>query len=119
MTKAYAKGDGRRLNIMFQQWVIEQLLMNIEEYRDGIFVTVCGKTKWLVPVFTMGLTDWPEGQGWVGIKQGATSSKKNCRMCKHLTANFSVTKWGPLGEPRSHAELVHAHRCNNILYNMF
>ena len=118
MTKAFAasKKLGRKLNLLFQQWVIEQLLMNIEEYRDGIFVNVCGKVKWLIPVFAMGLTDWPEGQGWTGMKQGATSSKRNCRCCTHLTESFGVTRYGSIGATRNHDELVEAYRCVYKIY---
>ena len=111
MTKAFAQTKpGRRLNVLFQQWVIEQLLLNIEEYRDGVLVKVNGETKWLIPVFAMGLTDWPEGQGWAGMKQGATSSNRNCRCCTHLTEDFKVTKFGLYAEKRSFAQLVEAYR---------
>jgi hypothetical protein len=111
MTRAYARSPkGRRLNIIFQQWFIEQLLLNAEEYRDGIILELNGEVKWLIPVYAVGITDWPEGQEWTGIKQGAAKSKSNCRLCNHPTKFFGVTKFGPLGGMRSTARFHVAHR---------
>ena len=110
MTKAYQKSkNGRRLNIIFQQWVIEQMLQNINEYRDGVRLVLNGKSRWLIPVFALGITDWPEGQSWCGIKQGATNSKSNCRVCKTQTEEFRYTERGP-GQYRSAVELFNAYR---------
>ena len=45
------------------QWTLKQVLDNISSYKNGFTVTLFnGEIKWLVPVFAMMKTDWPEGQ---------------------------------------------------------
>ena len=111
MTRAYANTQlGRRLNVMFQQWVIQQLLLNAEDFRHGIKLELFGTIKWLIPVFSLGITDWPEGQGWTGVKQGASVSLRNCRCCRHLTKRFGNTKHGPVGGTRRAVDLFNVYK---------
>ena len=48
----------------------------------------------------MVITDWPEGQAMSLTKAGATSSKRNCRVCEHPTKDFGITADGYLGPKR-------------------
>ena len=55
---------------------------------------VDGKVRWLLPIFCMMQTDWPEGQKATCVRAGATVSKRACRCCYHPTAEFSTTEHG-------------------------
>lgn len=68
---------------------------NIEEYRHG-FRYRCpdGVRRWMVPVLSFGITDWPEGQAMTMTGAGATESKANCRFCLHPTRRMSNTEDG-------------------------
>ena len=77
------------------QWCLKQLLDNISQYRNGFTVTLYnGVVKWLVPVFCMMKTDWPEGQQVANMKRGATGSKRVCRCCTCPTKAFANTPKG-------------------------
>lgn len=75
-----------RLRRKFYHWVIRKLVDNIEEYRNG-FNYRCpdGVTRWMVPVLSYVITDWPEGQAMTLTGGHATESKANCRFCLHPT----------------------------------
>lgn len=94
-----------RVKRMVHQWVLSQVLRNIAEYRDGFLLEVDGKTRWLVPVFCMMLTDWPEGQAAVLVRAHATKSKRNCRVCLHPTVEFADTSGGVVYELRKQQEM--------------
>ena len=70
----------------------------MEEYRDGFYVRLNGggvdERKWLIPVISHVITDWPEGQAMCLVRAGATASVRNCRVCKHLTKDFGDTSGG-------------------------
>ena len=68
---------------------------NIEEFRNG-FNYRCpdGVVRWMVPVISFGITDWPEGQAMTLTGAGATESKRNCRFCLHPTEPMGVTENG-------------------------
>ena len=84
----------------FYHWVVEQLVVNVEEYRNGVSVYVGGKYRWLIPVIAFVITDWPEGQSMSLTKAGAVSSKRNCRVCTKPTKLFDITEDGGLGTHR-------------------
>ena len=68
---------------IFYQWILEQLFDNVAEYKDGFEVKLFnGQIKWLVPVINMIKSDWPEGQRVLNMKEGASTSKNNCRLCR-------------------------------------
>ena len=65
------------------------------KYKNGILLTLFdGKQRWLLPVFSHFLTDWPEGQKVLSVYEGAGVSKCNCRVCMAPTANFGDTHLG-------------------------
>ena len=77
------------------QWTLKQVLDNINSYKNGFTVTLFnGEVKWLVPVFAMMKTDWPEGQQVCNMKRGATVSKRVCRVCLCPTDEFANTEKG-------------------------
>ena len=93
MTKKNAAN--RRLRRHFFHWVVRKLMDNIEEYRNG-FKYRCpdGIVRWMVPVLSFGITDWPEGQAMTMTGAGATESKCNCRFCLHPTNRMAITENG-------------------------
>lgn len=62
---------------------------------------VNGEIKWLVPVIAFVITDWPEGQSMSLTKAGATTSKRNCRLCTKPTLLFNHTDDGGEGVYRT------------------
>ena len=84
-----------RLQRDFDQWCIRQIAEAVDAYRDGFVVELFNAdVKWILPVFSHGITDWPEGQLWSNVKQGATVSRRNCRVCTHPTIEFGDTQQG-------------------------
>lgn len=90
----------RVLRRRFYHWVVSEISRNVEDYRHGFWLHVGGEMRWLVPVIAMVITDWPEGQAMSLTKAGATASLRNCRVCEHLTKEFSITADGLRGERR-------------------
>jgi hypothetical protein len=45
----------------------------------------------LIPFLFLIPSDWPEGQDFAGVYQGACVSKRNCRECEQLTRQFAKT----------------------------
>ena len=85
----------RDLKRKFFHWVVEQLALNIEEYRHGfLFRFSDGVVRWMVPVLSYVITDWPEGQMMSLVGGGARHSRKNCRVCFRPTATMSQTGEG-------------------------
>ena len=82
----------------FYQWVVGQLANNVNEYKDGLLLHVDGIEHWLLPVVSYVVTDWPEGQAMSLTKAGATSSLRNCRVCKKETKFFSTTSDGAVAK---------------------
>ena len=89
MTKKTNKHALLRRN--FYHWVVAQLVANIEEYHNGIYVVINGTGRWVVPVIAYVITDWPEGQCMTLVGGGATKSYCNCRVCLCPTALFIRT----------------------------
>lgn len=100
----YGKGVNdevkKRLNMRLYHWVVSQLMACIERYRHGISVKLPWEVKTLVPVLSCVITDWPEGQKAAGVKEGASSAFRNCRVCMRETATFGVTEHGANQERR-------------------
>ena len=85
----------------YHQWIIRQFMDNIDSYKDGFLVRLYnGEEKWLLPVFCLGKTDWPEGQTFVNMMQGASQCYRNCRVCLTPTVEFSSTERGLIYERR-------------------
>ena len=85
----------------YHQWVIRQYMDNINSYKDGFLVRLFnGTVKWLLPVFCLGKTDWPEGQTFMNMMQGASQCYRNCRVCLTPTDEFSLTERGLVYERR-------------------
>ena len=101
------KASNKRLKRRFYHWIVRKLMENIEEYRHG-FLYKCpdGLTRWMVPVFSMGITDWPEGQAMCLIGAGATESYCNCRFCLHPTNMMSKTEDGAIYKRRTQVETM-------------
>ena len=77
----------------YYHWIVECLCDNVNKYLNGILVTLFdGKTRWLIPVIALVLTDWPEGQKMCACKEGATSSPFNCRVCMTPQSEFGDTR---------------------------
>ena len=69
MTKNGKKNQ--RLRRIFFHWVVKQLCLNIEEYRNGFFFKFKdGTTRLMIPVLAYVITDWPEGQAMALIGAG-------------------------------------------------
>ena len=81
----------KKLRREFYHWVLEQLTANINEYKDGVDVRVNDESRWLVPVVSHVITDWPEGQAMALCKAGATNCYRNCRVCYWRTQDFADT----------------------------
>lgn len=106
ITKTSTAND--ELRRVFYHWVIRKLVDNIEEYRHG-FEYLCpdGIVRWIVPVFALGITDWPEGQKMCLIGAGAKFSKTNCRFCMHPTEKMGETQLGETYGRRRQQAIMH------------
>lgn len=90
---------------LFHQWVLRQLVENIESYRNGVTVTLfSGRTLWLIPVISHVISDWPEGQEMMNMKQGAGVSARNCRVCWTPTNEFAKSNEGLVYRRRRQGE---------------
>ena len=100
MTKRLTKNI--KLNRRFFHWVIRKLVDNIEEYRHG-FHYICpdGVSRWLVPVISFVITDWPEGQAMTMVGGSATGSNTNCRFCLQPTRMMGSTEEGDCYQRRT------------------
>ena len=63
-----------------------------------------GVTRWMVPVWALGVTDWPEGQKFALVGAHASKSVCNCRVCRQRVAIFNETWKGTLGAMRKDGE---------------
>lgn len=103
--KAAASSKGRALRRHYFHWVISKVSSSIEVYRHGVRLQLLdGVTRTLIPVWANVVTDWPEGQEMTNVFQGATNSKRNCRVCRTRTSNFGRTDRGAVGERRVEAD---------------
>lgn len=75
----------------YRQWVIRQVVDNLELYRHGFIVKVQGVVRWLIPYIHSILTDWPEGQQTANFFEGAVTSRENCRACRRHVSDFANT----------------------------
>ena len=102
-TKSAAR---KREERKYYQWVMRQLARNLNQYKDGISVTLFdGVTRNLLPVYCYSISDWPEGQKLTNIKEGASTSFYNCRTCMTPTAEFGNTQRGLVYPRRVESEL--------------
>lgn len=108
MTKTAARTTkGILLRRDYFQWIVGKVAASVEKYRHGLRLKLLdGVTRTLIPVWAMGVTDWPEGQEMTNVYQGATSSNRNCRVCRTLTSDFGQTNLGAVGVRRLEAHAM-------------
>ena len=77
---------------LYYHFIVECLMKSINQYQDGIMVRLFdGQTKWLYPILSHFITDWPEGQKVCGMYEGAALAVANCRVCEAPVNTFSKT----------------------------
>ena len=86
----------------YYHWAIRQVMEVLGSYERGIkLVLYDGQLRYLLPLYCMSITDWPEGQKLTNLKEGASNSPFNCRVCLTSTFEFSNTEAGLVAPRRT------------------